>query len=164
MCYANPILARGAERFLDALASAAISGLIVPDLPAEEAGDLRGLCDYAGIALVPLVAPITPEARLALIGAHARWFVCAVSVTGTTGERGSMDGALSQILARTSAHSSVPVAVGFGISTPDHVRAAAEAGADGVIVGTRLVRAAGEEADPVGSVAALVRSFAEALS
>ena len=163
MCYANPILARGAERFLDALASAAISGLIVPDLPAEEAGDLRGLCDDAGIALVPLVAPTTPEERLALIGAQARGFVYAVSVTGTTGERGSVDGALSQILARTSAHSTVPVAVGFGISTPDHVRAAAEAGADGVIVGTRLVRAAGEEADPVGSVAALVRSFAQAL-
>jgi tryptophan synthase alpha chain len=164
MCYTNPILARGAERFLDALASASISGLIVPDLPAEEGGELRALCDEAGIALVPLVAPTTPEDRLALIGAQARGFVYAVSLTGTTGERGSLDGALSQVLARTSAHTDVPVAVGFGISTPEQVRAGADAGADGVIVGSRLVRAAGEDADPVGAVGSLVRSFSEALS
>jgi tryptophan synthase alpha chain len=164
MCYTNPIMARGTERFLDALVSSAISGLIVPDLPAEEAEELRSLCDGAGIALVPLVAPTTPEDRLARIGAQARGFVYAVSLTGTTGERGSLDGALSEVLARTSAHTDVPVAVGFGISTPDHVSAAAAAGADGVIVGSRLVRAAGEEADPADAVAALMRSFTEALS
>jgi tryptophan synthase alpha chain len=164
MCYANPILARGAERFLEALVSSGFSGLIVPDLPAEEGGELRALCDGAGIALVPLVAPTTPEDRLAMIGAQARGFVYAVSLTGTTGERKSLDGALSQVLGRTSAHTDVPVAVGFGIGTPEQVRAAADAGADGVIVGSRLVRAAGEEADPVGAVGALVRSFAQALS
>jgi tryptophan synthase alpha chain len=164
MCYANPIMARGTERFLDALVSSAISGLIVPDLPAEEAEELRSLCDGVGIALVPLVAPTTPEDRLALIGAQARGFVYAVSLTGTTGERGSLDGALSQVLGRTSAHTHVPVAVGFGIGTPEQVRAAADAGADGVIIGSRLVRAAGEEADPVGSAGELVRSFAQALS
>jgi tryptophan synthase alpha chain len=164
MCYANPILARGTERFLDTLASSSISGLIVPDLPADEGDELRTLCDGAGIALVPLVAPTTPEDRLARIGAQARGFVYAVSLTGTTGERGTLGGALSALLGRTSAHTDVPVAVGFGIGTPDQVRTAAEAGADGVIVGTRLVRAAGEEADPVGAVRALVGSFAQALS
>ena len=164
MCYANQILARGIERFLDALASSAICGLIVPDLPADEAGELRAQCDSVGIALVPLAAPTTPEDRLALIGARARGFVYAVSLTGTTGERGSLDGALAQIVGRTKAHTDVPVAVGFGISTPDQVRAAAQAGADGVIVGTRLVRAAGEEGDPAAAVGELVRSFAQALS
>ncbi len=163
MCYANPILARGVERFLDALSSAAISGLIVPDLPAEEADELRARCDHAGVALVPLVAPTTPEDRLARIGAQARGFVYAVSVTGTTGERATLDGVLSELLGRTSAHTDVPVAVGFGISTPEQVRAAADAGADGVIVGSRLVRAAGEEADPAAAVGTLVRSFAQAL-
>jgi len=164
MCYANPILARGTERFLDALVSAQLSGLIVPDLPFEEADELRSLCDVRGIALVPLVAPTTPEDRLARIGAQARGFVYAVSLTGTTGERGSLDAALSEVLGRTAAHTDVPVAVGFGIATPEHVRAAAQAGADGVIVGSRLVRAAGEEADPVAAVSGLVRSFAQALS
>jgi tryptophan synthase alpha chain len=164
MCYTNPILARGTERFLDALSAASISGLIVPDLPAEEGDELRARCDDAGIALVPLVAPTTPEDRLALIGAQARGFVYAVSVTGTTGERGALDGAVSALLTRTSAHTDVPVAVGFGISTPEQVRTAADAGADGVIVGTRLVRAAGLQDDPVGAVAGLVRSFAQALS
>jgi tryptophan synthase alpha chain len=164
MCYTNPILARGVRRFLDALVSSAISGLIVPDLPAEEADELRAQCDDAGIALVPLVAPTTPEERLALIGAQARGFVYAVSLTGTTGERGGLEGDLSALLGRTSAHTEVPVAVGFGISTPEQVRAAAQAGADGVIVGSRLVRAAGDESDPVGAVGALIRSFAQALS
>lgn len=163
MCYANPILVRGAERFLDALAAASISGLIVPDLPLEESDELRGACDERGIALVPLVAPTTPEARLAAIGASARGFLYTVSVTGTTGERAALDGGLARIVARAAAHTSVPVAVGFGIAEPAQAAAAAQAGAEGVIVGSRLVRAAGEEADPVAAVGALVREFSDAL-
>ena len=164
MCYSNPILARGAQRFLDGLVAASISGLIVPDLPLEEADELRSQCDGRGIALVPLVAPTTPEDRLARIGAQARGFVYAVSLTGTTGERASLDAALAPVVSRAAAHTDVPVAVGFGIATPEHVRAAAQAGADGVIVGSRLVRAAGESEDPVEAVGVLVRSFAQALS
>jgi tryptophan synthase alpha chain len=164
MCYSNPILKRGTGRFLDALEAAGICGLIVPDLPVEEAEEVRSRCDEHGVALVPLVAPTTPEDRLARIGARARGFVYAVSVTGTTGERGSLDGALADVLARVGAHTEVPVAVGFGIGTPEQVAAAARAGADGVIVGTRLVRAAAEESDPVAAVASLVRAFAQALS
>ena len=163
MCYSNSILARGTERFLDALVGAGISGLIVPDLPHEESAELRSLGDARGIALVPLAAPTTPDDRLAQIGADARGFVYAVSVTGTTGERTRLD-ALSEVVARTAAHTRVPVAVGFGIGTPEQAQAAAAAGADGVIVGTRLVRAAGEEDDPVAAIGRLVRSFAKALS
>lgn len=163
MCYSNSILARGAERFLDMLGGAGISGLIVPDLPFEEAGEIRSLCDARGIALIPLAAPTTPEDRLAQIGAHARGFVYAVSVTGTTGERSRLD-AMSEVVARVAAHTRVPVALGFGIGTPEQVQAAATAGADGVIIGSRLVRAAGEEGDPVAAVGELVRSFAQALS
>jgi len=85
MCYANPILARGIERFVDALASGSISGLIVPDLPLEEAGAMLGACDARGLALVPLVAPTTTDERLARIGARARGFLYTVSLTGTTG-------------------------------------------------------------------------------
>jgi tryptophan synthase alpha chain len=163
MCYANPIFTRGAERFVGTLREAAISGLIVPDLPLEEAGELRELCDGAGIALVPLVTPTTPAARLARIGARARGFVYVVSLTGTTGERASLDGALAGLLGRVRDHSQVPVAVGFGISLPEQAALAAAAGADGVIIGSRLVRAAGEEADPVAAVRSLVEEFSGAL-
>ena len=163
MCYANPIYARGVERFLDALLAAQICGLIVPDLPLEEAGELGQHCDSRGLALVPLVAPTTPEDRLGLIGAGARGFVYAVSSVGTTGERGSLEDRLSGIVARTAACTEVPVAVGFGIGTPEQVGQAAEAGADGVIVGSRLVRAAAEAENPVAEAAKLVRSFAQAL-
>lgn len=164
MCYSNPILARGAERFLEGLGAAGLSGLIVPDLPVEESDELRALCDGSGLALVPLVAPTTPDHRLTRIGSQARGFVYAVSVTGTTGERAGLKDTLASVVERAAAHTDVPVAVGFGIATPEQVSAAAEAGADGVIVGTRLVRAAGEEEDPVAAVGALVRSFAQALS
>jgi tryptophan synthase alpha chain len=163
MCYSNQIFARGAERFLDALADAGVSGLIVPDLPLEESHELLAICDVRGIALVPLVAPTTPEDRLARIGARARGFLYTVSVTGTTGERAGLDGDLEGVLARAAANTEVPVAVGFGIGEPAQAAAAAAAGADGVIVGSRLVRAAGEEPDPVAAVAELVRGFSNAL-
>ena len=165
MCYVNPILARGSERFADALVEAGVSGLIVPDLPLEEAAELLAICDQRGIALVPLVAPTTPEDRLARIAASARGFLYAVSLTGTTGERAGLDGdRLRRMLARAAAHTELPVAVGFGIGEPAQAAAAAAAGADGVIVGSRLVRAAGEGPDPVTAVAELVRAFASALS
>ena len=163
MCYANLVLARGVERFADELATRGLSGLIVPDLPLEEAGDALAACDAAGIALVPLVAPTTPEDRLAAIGARARGFVYAVSVMGTTGERTGVAAALAEILARTRMHMEVPVAVGFGISTPEAAADAAAAGADGVIVGSRLVRAAAESAEPAAAVRELVAGFAAAL-
>jgi tryptophan synthase alpha chain len=165
MCYSNPILARGGERFVDALADASVSGLIVPDLPLEEAAETLAICDERGIALIPLVAPTTPQERLARIGASARGFLYTVSLTGTTGERAGLDGeALRRVIGRAAAHTELPVAVGFGIGEPAQAAAAAAAGADGVIVGSRLVRAAGEEPDPVAAVAALVREFSSALN
>ncbi len=157
MCYSNVVMARGVERFADEIAQAGVSGLIIPDLPLEESAPTLAACDAAGIALVPLVAPTSSEERLERIAAQARGFIYTVSVTGTTGERTELDpGAL---LARVKAHASVPVALGFGISTPEHAAAAAAAGADGVIVGSRLVRAAAEGED----VRALVAELSEAL-
>jgi tryptophan synthase alpha chain len=164
MCYANVVLARGADEFSRALRDAGASGLIVPDLPMEEAPALLESCDAAGIALVPLVAPTTPDARLALIGARARGFIYTVSVTGTTGERAALSHAFASVVARAKAHSSVPVALGFGIATPEHAAQAAAAGADGVIVGSRLVRAAAEAADPAGAVRELVAELSAALA
>jgi tryptophan synthase alpha chain len=164
MCYANPIYARGLERFIDALADAGACGLIVPDLPLEEAPAVLEACDARGVALVPLVAPTTPDERLGRIGSRARGFVYAVSVTGTTGERAALDGGLEAVIGRTKAHTEVPVAVGFGIGTPEQAAAAAAAGADGVIVGSRLVRAAAEAEDPAAAAGALVGEFSAALA
>jgi len=163
MCYANLVLARGLERFTDMLLDVGASGLIVPDLPLEEAPAALAACDARGLALVPLVAPTTPDDRLAQIGERARGFLYTVSLTGTTGERVVNDGGLPGVVARARAVTQVPVAVGFGISTPEQAANAARAGADGVIIGSRLVRAAGEASDPAGAVSALVRSFSEAL-
>jgi tryptophan synthase alpha chain len=161
MCYANMVFAPGAEAFVQRLARAGACGLIVPDLPLEEATALRELCDAQGLALVPLVAPTTPPERLAQIGAGARGFLYAVSVVGTTGEREAMQEHLGEVIASAKAATSVPVALGFGISTPDQARAAAQAGADGVIVGTRLVRAAAQDPAAVGE---LVGELAAALA
>jgi tryptophan synthase alpha chain len=163
MVYANPIYARGFDGFARLLREHDVSGLIVPDLPLEEAPALREACDAEGIALVPLAAPTTPDERLARIGAQARGFLYAVSVVGTTGERGALDDRLAGFLARASAATQVPVALGFGIATPEQAGAAADAGAAGVIVGSRLVRAAAEAEDPAAEARTLVAALADAL-
>jgi tryptophan synthase alpha chain len=163
MCYANLVLARGVERFADDLATRGVSGLIVPDMPLEEGGATLAACDSAGIALVALVAPTTPDERLAAIAPTARGFIYTVSVTGTTGERQALPGDLAALLQRAKARFDVPVAVGFGIGTPAAAADAAAAGADGIIVGSRLVRAAGESSEPVAAVAELVAGLAAAL-
>jgi tryptophan synthase alpha chain len=168
MCYANPVFARGVDRFADELAAAGASGLIVPDLPLEEAPAVLSACDDRGLALVPLVAPTTPDDRLETIGRRARGFLYAVSLLGTTGERERLARSFGAVVARAAAHTDVPVAVGFGIATAAHAAEAARAGADGVIVGSRLVRAAAEAhdrgEDPAARVGELVCELAAALA
>ena len=164
MCYVNLVLARGPERFADELAGAGVSGLIVPDMPLGEDAVVRDACEAAGLALVPLIAPTTPDDRMAAIAGRARGFLYTVSVLGTTGERAGVDASLASVLARAKAHSPVPVAVGFGISRPEQAAQAAAAGADGVIVGSRLVRAAGEAADAGQDAAAAVGDVVAALA
>jgi tryptophan synthase alpha chain len=164
MCYANMVFAPGVEAFVERLAQTGASGLIVPDLPLEEASQLRDACDASGLALVPLVAPTTTPERLAEIGACARGFIYTVSVVGITGERAALQERFAEVISRTKDSTDVPVALGFGISTPEQASQAADAGAEGVIVGTRLVRAAGEGQDPDGAVGALVGELAAALA
>jgi tryptophan synthase alpha chain len=151
MVYANVVLAGGVEAFTLRAAAAGAAGLIVPDMPHDEAGELRAACDAEGLDLVPLVAPTTTDERMREIGGTARGFVYAVSVAGTTGERHELPPGLEDTVGRARAATDVPVAVGFGISTAEQVRSVAEI-ADGVIVGTRLVRAAAEGPDEVGRI------------
>jgi tryptophan synthase alpha chain len=160
LVYVNVVLTAGAEAFALRAAAAGASGLIVPDLPHDEAGEVRAACDAEGLALVPLVAPTTPPERVSAIGADARGFVYTVSLTGTTGERDALSAELPETVSAVRAATDVPVAVGFGISTPAHASAVADF-ADGVIVGSRVVRAAAEGGGP--AVGALVEELAEAL-
>jgi tryptophan synthase alpha chain len=151
MAYANMVLAHGGPTEFARLAVASgAAGAIVPDLPLGEAEEVREQFPGAGLALVPLVAPTTPPERRAQICAVAQGFVYVVSTVGTTGERTEVPPALAELVAATRADSERPVAVGFGIGTPEQ---AAEVGriADGVIVGSRLVRAAGEGGSPAAA-------------
>ena len=164
MCYANMVFAPGVEAFLERLQRTGACGLIIPDLPLGEAPEVLEACDRLGLALVPLVAPTTPPERMAAIGAQARGFLYTVSVVGTTGERKALAESFAEVIARAKASTSVPVALGFGIATAEQARQAADAGADGVIVGTRLVRAAGESEDPAAAVGGLVGELAAGLA
>ena len=160
MVYVNVIVAAGPRAFALRVSAAGASGLIVPDLPHDEAAEVREACDAEGLALVPLVAPTSTPHRIAEIGAEARGFVYVVSLTGTTGERRELPAGLADTVAAARLSTDVPVAVGFGISTGDQARAVSEL-ADGVIVGTRLVRAASEGGP--AAVGSLVEELAEAL-
>ncbi|HEY4429105.1 MAG TPA: tryptophan synthase subunit alpha [Solirubrobacteraceae bacterium] len=164
MCYANMVYAPGVDAFVERLEQSGACGLIVPDLPEGEAAEVLAACDRRGLALVPLVAPTTTSERLAAIGARARGFLYTVSVVGTTGERKTLGERFADVVARAKASTEVPVALGFGIATAEQAARAAAAGADGVIVGTRLVRAAGEGDDPAASVGTVVEELAAGLA
>jgi tryptophan synthase alpha chain len=166
MCYANPLYVHGFDAVAARLAGLGIPGLIVPDLPAEEAGELREACDRHGLALVPLVAPTTPPGALSQITAAARGFIYVVSVTGVTGERGELPPELEAVVGRVRAVSDLPVAVGFGIGTPEQAARVAVF-ADGVIVGSRLVRTiagAPTVEAAIAEASAFLRTVAEALA
>jgi len=159
MVYANMVLAHGgAERFAARAAEAGAAGAIVPDLPLGQAEEIRDAFGAAGLALVPLVAPTTPAGRLGQICEVARGFVYVVSTVGTTGERDVLPEQLADLVAATKAESDVPVAVGFGIGTPEQAAQVGEV-ADGVIIGSRLVRAA----DEAGSAEAAAEAVSEFL-
>ena len=143
MAYANMALARGPSRLAGQLADAGASGVIVPDLPPEEGGEVAAALREAGLALIPLVAPNTALERRRRICEAAEGFVYLVSDTRTTGEREDLPPHLADLIDATRADAPVPVAVGFGIGTPEQ---AGQVGsrADGVIIGSRLVRAVAE--------------------
>jgi len=160
MVYANMVLVRGPSEFARLLADAGAAGAIVPDLPLEEAGEIGEELSGAGIALVLLVAPTTPDERRRRICEQTEGFVYVVSDTRVTGERDELPPGLAELVAAVRAEASAPAAVGFGIGTPEQ---AARVGriADGVIVGTRLVRAV-DEADAPGPAAEAVSGFIRA--
>ena len=138
--YTNPLFNRGMERFCDEAAEAGAAGLVVPDLPLEEAERLSPLASARGLDLVLLVAPTTPAERMARIAESSRGFTYLVSVTGVTGERSVMEERVESLVQQLKLSCSNPVAVGFGISGPEQVRQVRSWGADGAIVGSALVK------------------------
>lgn len=157
MTYANIILRAG----VGALAAAGVSGLIVPDLPLEESAGLEAEAAAAGIDLVLLAAPSTPDDRLRRIGARSRGFVYAVSVMGTTGERAALAASAAPLAARVRAVTDLPVVLGFGVSTPAQAAEAGRAG-DGAVVASALMRRVLDGAT-AGALAADVAAYRAAL-
>jgi tryptophan synthase alpha chain len=137
MGYANPFLRyrRGLDGFAADAARAGLAGVIVPDLPAEESAEFDAALDPVGLARIDLYAPSTPDERLARLVPEARGFIYCVSLTGVTGARRALAADVAEFVARVRPHTALPIAVGFGISTPEHV-ATLRGVADAVVVGS----------------------------
>ena len=161
MGYFNPVFRYGTAAFARDAAAAGVDGLLLVDLPPEEAGEVEPQLRAAGIDLITLLAPTTPAERMKLLAAQAQGFLYYVSMTGVTGTQQVDAGAIAASVAEVRRHSAVPVAVGFGVSTPEDARAVAGV-ADAVVVGSALVKVIAEHA---ASPALLteVQRFARAL-
>jgi tryptophan synthase alpha chain len=157
MAYANQIIGGGAgEAVAGRLAGAGAAGVIVADLTPDEGAPFEAVARAAGLAVVYLVAPTTPPERRARIAARSGGFLYCVSLIGLTGARTTLPPAVGRLVRDVRAVSPVPVAVGFGVSKPAHVRAYAKAGADGVVVASALVDALGPDGRDVAALTGLV--------
>ena len=160
MAYANQVLGGGdGGPAAAALSAAGASGIIVADLTPDEGGPFEAVARDAGLAVVYLVAPTTRPERRAAIAARSGGFLYCVSLVGVTGARTTLSSTVGRLIRDVTAVSPVPVAVGFGVSRPAHVRALARAGADGVIVASALVDALGPEGRDVAALSRLVRDL-----
>ena len=162
MGYINPILAYGVSRYAADAAAAGADGTIVPDLPPEEAGELEAACRAHGLALVFLLAPTSTPERIGAVVSHATGFVYLVSLAGVTGARDRLPPDLAAFVGRVRSATGLPLAVGFGIATPEHASTVG-ALADGVIVGSALIKAVGAAADPAAATSHFVRALSAAL-
>lgn len=142
--YYNPILNLGIEQFLKRIAEAGIKGLVVPDLPLEEADYLIECAETAGIEVILLVTPNTPDERIKAIAEKSRGFIYLVSVTGVTGVRSQLQTRVKDVLKNIRTITDKPIAVGFGISSPEQAHQVKEWGADAVIVGSAFVKRLGQ--------------------
>lgn len=153
MGYVNPLLKMGLERFADRAATARIAGLILPDVPREEAGEIRGLMVERDVAWVDLVARTSPPERVAAITAGAEGFLYLVSVTGVTGTTAPLSAEVDAFVERVGRHTARPLYVGFGVDSAPLARAMTRR-ADGVIIGSALVEVI-ERAGPTAAPAAV---------
>jgi tryptophan synthase alpha chain len=174
MGYYNPMLAYGLEKFVRDAVDAGADGFIIPDLPMEEAGEFESILNdgrvdggelspsYRDHPLIPMLAPTSSPERMEMIARNAKGFIYLVSVTGVTGERKSISEGLGELIARVREHTSAPVCVGFGISTPEQAKQVG-ALADGVIVGSACVKAIGGSESQVETARQFAAQFRNAL-
>lgn len=169
MSYYNPIFAYGESKFVERCKAVGVDGLIVPDLPVEESASLNELAQKAEVDLIFLATPETPEGRLQQLAAASRGFLYVVSRYGVTGAQHALSEATTALVQKVRRTvSELPLVVGFGLSTPDHVRTVLQAGADGAVVGSALVNEVGRGVPPdtlhyrVRDLKAVTRSTAPA--
>ena len=148
MTYLNPVFVYGYDRFFARCAEIGICGIIIPDMPFEEQGEAKEFANKHGIEVVTLIAP-TSEKRISEIAMNAEGFIYLVSSMGVTGVRRAITTDLSSIVAEIKKHTDVPVAIGFGISTPEQAKQYSNI-ADGVIVGSAIVRIIGQYGKEAG--------------
>ncbi|MBX3062083.1 MAG: tryptophan synthase subunit alpha [Anaerolineae bacterium] len=159
MGYFNPLMAYGLEQYVKDAAAAGANGFIIPDLPMEEADEFLGYCAHYNLSLTPLLAPTSTPDRIRVVTSKAHGFIYLVSVTGVTGARDTLAPDLADYVRRVRGLTTLPLTIGFGISTPDHVRLIAEL-ADGVVVASALIRTT--EAEGLEAMQKLARSLREA--
>lgn len=153
--YFNPIMARGLDTFCEQIKNAGASGLLVPDIPLEETGEIRQVASSHGLDLVMLATPTTPTPRMKLIAEKSMGFVYLVSLTGVTGMRGTTESRVEGLISQLRETTDKSIAVGFGVSGPEQAKQIKDWGADGVIVGSALVKALGEASSPEQGLDAL---------
>ena len=165
MTYLNPIYRFGIERFLEKMREKNVSGIIIPDLPLEEAQLIKHPAQKHGISLILLASPTTNDRRLTRILRESMGFTYLVSLKGTTGERDAIPDSAYQIIRRAKRLApNKPVAIGFGISNPQHARKLAQEGADGVVVGSKIISTIKSNInDAEANVRKLIRSFLDVL-
>lgn len=161
LTYFNPVLRRGVGRFMKDCDDSGIDGVIIPDLPVEEAKEVLEKADENGVDMIFLAAPTTTEERMKKILDSTRGFVYLVSLLGVTGARRELSQTVKDVIkrARKAAKKNVPIAVGFGISTPQHVREVIAAGADGAIVGSAIVDVIAKNIDDEEKMLRNIRGF-----
>lgn len=163
MSYFNPLFSYGVEAFCKEASRAGADGLIVPDLPPEEADELGKAALRYGLDLIFLLAPTSTEARIRLVAGRSSGFIYLVTVTGVTGPRDLLPPDLPDFIARVRRYTSLPLCVGFGVSTPEQARTLARL-ADGIIVGSRLVEIMGSGEKWQERLTTFAREFAEAVA
>ena len=159
MSYYNPLRQRGDARLAADLAAASGDGVIVPDVPAEEARDLQAALRTHGLGLAPLIAPTSHAARIRAAAALDPLFIYCVAIVGVTGARQDLSATLGEFLTRVRAETTAPLVVGFGISQPDHVQRVAKLGAAGAIVASALIDLIDRSDDPIAAARAYLREM-----
>ena len=168
MTYFNPVLRMGVEKFCERLEASGADGVLPVDLPIEESGELEDSAARHNLDVIRLIAPSTDDGRMDRILSKAQGFVYVVSVAGTTGMRDKLPGSTGDLLQRVVAKSKLPVVLGFGVSSPEHVRDAVSFGASGVVEGSKLVSlyagTMSQRADAIERIRTHVRAMKAACS